>query len=1378
MSWENIESFIGKIAREENYDLFNDTLSWLNVKLERSGKFNLLSGAVHAEEVYRRILNELYGWNLQNADWEHHNVAVTDLWDHAERLLVQVTIQCKPKKVSETLSNRKMAEYAEMGYRIKFVFVGKQWEAIKTSRAIRIPECVAFDKENDLLLTDDLVKEFTRLTPTKQDAVLRVVDEELGRGKRASVTSTDAREVNERLKVIRKGHPSFRLMDNGAEEALLPKGILQGNGNEDFATDTGALYTAESEGVVSLERVLSECLRSEKQTHLVITGKGGIGKTVALLTLTTKEGFLPENVPVAYVRLWQLAYRTTKKGKLIEIDKHLRKTYPRGEALVELSKRRWASGPCVILLLDGFNEVPEKQRSDVDNAIREWAELRPGAQIITTSRIGCLEGMPNAKTLELQELSQDEIKGYLSQRRLVNSEGEDVNWRILGTPLMLKIYTNVKLFLQKINASWIRMRPASSEGNLIWNYLQHELYKCVQTRQGRFGRVEYAAAMMLVLPFVCWRMAVGQLFDLEGASFVEHIEEACKYWYGRRLPKYFKHVEWCFGEHLEELRIQHLIDSQVSIITNETGLIFWNATERAYSLMHQVFRDGLAAIHMKNLIECAKGAPIDELNVWIPSEVKDCLSDMFSLDAHEDDLLKAAWESNRKNPTTEVIATHNLIRVFFRLYDGNLSNLNWSGMDLRGISLFRHRKDMRAHLSARASNFTKTKLDKGCFEPIGHSSTVHSLCLCKDSKIIASCSKDGTIRLWDVTGRVQVGKNMRAYAGRVLSVCCSSDGLLVAGYEDGSIRLWDISSCTQISQPLTVCAETPVHQDYWWDITAYKQVNQAFYCGCGPVYSICFTPDGVLAAGYADGAIRLWDTANCEQVRDPMICSDGSVLSVSVSPSGILAAGYADGTVRLWDVSSRKQIGEPMLREESPARSVCFSKRGVLAIGYHNGITHLWDASNCEPLGEPFEGHLGCVWQACFSPDGQLLATGADDGTVRLWDVEHHVQSGDPIVIPGGAVHTVSFVPENNLVVTGSSDGSIQFWDLRRRRRNGMPIGGCGGAVTSVCSSPTGYTIAYGLWDSTVRLFDLEKRLQIGELMGGDYGWVKSVLFSNHGTTVACGYSDGKIRVWDRRTHHQEGSTVSCSDIELFSLRTTSNGSRMAACLWDGSIRIWDASSHRQIGDDIYVPGGKTASLSTSPDDKLIVTVSIDGTIRLWSIESHLQVGNAISRCGERVSRVCFTKNQNRVVTGSEDGTICVWDISTGSIIGEPLRGGDGLVWCLCISPVENLVASGFSNGTIKIWDVSNDVLAIVPPLQGHTAAVRSICFSSDGKMLISGSRDGTLRIWDVHTGEQLEVITPLHGIDISGLDFSEADIESETDRKVFLQNGAKVKPS
>ena len=121
----------------------------------------------------------------------------------------------------------------------------------------------------------------------------------------------------------------------------------------------------------------------------------------------------------------------------------------------------------------------------------------------------------------------------------------------------------------------------------------------------------------------------------------------------------------------------------------------------------------------------------------------------------------------------------------------------------------------------------------------------------------------------------------------------------------------------------------------------------------------------------------------------------GRATSVAFSPNGTtLAAGNADGTVRLWDMATGRQIGRPLTGPADPVTSVTFSPDGTtLASASPDHTVRLWDLATSRPVGAPLTGHTGQVTSVAFSPDGKTLAAGSADHTVRLWDVAYLVNA-------------------------------------------------------------------------------------------------------------------------------------------------------------------------------------------------------------------------------------------------------------------------------------------------------------------------------------------------------------------------------------------------
>lgn len=91
----------------------------------------------------------------------------------------------------------------------------------------------------------------------------------------------------------------------------------------------------------------------------------------------------------------------------------------------------------------------------------------------------------------------------------------------------------------------------------------------------------------------------------------------------------------------------------------------------------------------------------------------------------------------------------------------------------------------------------------------GHRRRINSLAFSPDGKTLATCSRNGTIRFWNVsTG--QVIFNLKAHKPVVLCVAFSPDGKMLASTgADGTVKIWNVENGTLLKEITVLRKEIP-----------------------------------------------------------------------------------------------------------------------------------------------------------------------------------------------------------------------------------------------------------------------------------------------------------------------------------------------------------------------------------------------------------------------------------------------------------------------------------------------------------------------------------------------------------------------------------------
>ncbi len=349
-----------------------------------------------------------------------------------------------------------------------------------------------------------------------------------------------------------------------------------------------------------------------------------------------------------------------------------------------------------------------------------------------------------------------------------------------------------------------------------------------------------------------------------------------------------------------------------------------------------------------------------------------------------------------------------------------------------------------------------------------------SLCVAfsPDGRLLASCSADGTIRLWDAASlrgdETQEVLELVQPSGEVWGLAISPDGrrlvtggLVRPGLVDAPIYVWDLStgrlSREFAGQPRVMFSVAwhpdgervvsssggdgrKAHPVKVWDTrtgqTAYVLPRE------GETFTVAFSPDGrYLVSGGSDRVIRVWDAATGREEGTPG-AHDRQIRRLAFSRDGRrLASASADGTVKIWDAARLTEPQEPLAvlrtRTTWELLNIAFSPDGKRLVA--GGVAHtvkVWDVTSGREV-QSLSGHSGEVCSVSFSPDpeGRWIASAGEDSTVKVWD------SRTGALVRNFRGHTglvtrVAFTPDGRRLVSGSRDGTVRVWDLSHLEKN------------------------------------------------------------------------------------------------------------------------------------------------------------------------------------------------------------------------------------------------------------------------------------------------------------------------------------------------------
>jgi striatin 1/3/4 len=299
-----------------------------------------------------------------------------------------------------------------------------------------------------------------------------------------------------------------------------------------------------------------------------------------------------------------------------------------------------------------------------------------------------------------------------------------------------------------------------------------------------------------------------------------------------------------------------------------------------------------------------------------------------------------------------------------------------------------------------------------------HFDGIYDLTFLEDSLLLASCSEDGLVKLWDL-GKLeeeQAPISLRGHRGPVTSLSEGNGQLFSAGF-DGCVWKWTIAGLTEAFGPFTLPVRKgwKAHNDVIWKITHHPSLPLLLSCG-------------------AEGLVKVWDSET-ELLR---------TTHPAEGPTTALWLPFDRSTFllgltlpKLLVINAEKgRVSSLQYQEDSAGRyqtnALAFSPlSSLIAGGHEDKRIRFFDTRQSACIKE-IVGHTDAVSSLAFSPVGHQLVSGGHDGSIRTWDVRKfqclhemlaHLKKYDEMV------RVVALHSAQPLLVSGGADAIVRLYE-------------------------------------------------------------------------------------------------------------------------------------------------------------------------------------------------------------------------------------------------------------------------------------------------------------------------------------------------------------
>jgi len=613
----------------------------------------------------------------------------------------------------------------------------------------------------------------------------------------------------------------------------------------------------------------------------------------------------------------------------------------------------------------------------------------------------------------------------------------------------------------------------------------------------------------------------------------------------------------------------------------------------------------------------------------------------------------------------------------------------------------------------------------------GHSAAVPVSKVSPDGKILATGSKDKSVKIWEIAK----GRELRTFSEHEFSVtdiAFHPDEAFVASADaGGNIMIWNYKN---------------------------GEILYSWYAHDGVVESISFSSKGdLLISGGRDDLAKVWDWKK-QMVKNKWKLDGGQygVRAYLCNDENKIAIAGDNATILLTGLNNPDEIDT--LRETSYSMcGGCYSEarfspdgKWVAAIS-RSGPLLLCEVENPDNkiiLNERIDDFNNIQW----NNDNKFLLLSTPDRT-EIYNITKRT-SEITINKKDKRINQSTYSPKGEFIFQATDGNRVDMyasngeWVRSFAGKLGDPIVGdlnldpnsywessaykTASLKNKFTISPNGKWAIKGKTGNMAVLWDWQKGKPYRILKGHEKA-ITAFQFSPDNKYLLTGDSDGKVVMWDilkgdsilsKRFHYNM----------LLDFAVSHDGKLLATGGYDGYLDIIELNTFKLLkrinvsGTSEYVDS--PFSISFSPNDNYVVAGSLGKKLIMFEVDSGEKFREFLGHT-DFVTHISFY--QDRMITASKDGKIKAWDFRNGYQEWK-ITSSSNPEYDLLVLPEKNWVISAGADRVIKVWDLTTHDL--VMKLEGHTGPVNSLNYLKENDLLISSTGEGEVRYWNLGNPE------------------------------------------